>query len=479
MNTLQLNTILAREGLANSMISSIQNFFINRDKPTSQRGIYIYGAPGSGKTEFVVRTLKSAGYDIVKYDAGDIRNKSIIENLTKNHIPDVNIMSLWKMKQKKIVIVMDEIEGMNSGDKGGINALIKLLRPKKTKKQREEAHNYNPIVCIGSYHIDKKITELMKVCDTYELPIPTNEQIDILIDNLFKLPKNKTTPLLKEKINNYIDGDLRKLVVLSDAVKRGLVLDKYTLDNVLTSKSKNEDAKQIVHKLLNNEFPMNNHEFLINETDRTIVGLLWHENMIDVLQCQKREQAIPIYKELINNLCIGDYVDRITFQKQVWQLNELSSLIKTMNGNHIYHNAFDKKIEYNPSEVRFTRALTKYSTEYNNFSFLQTLCQKLGMDKSDLITYFLELKKMDTIDNETMIKLDIYDVSKLEIDRMFRLLDKGEVKQPRSRRNSSTDKHTSTTSTNANAATGPARRKSITPTKIKNAMKNKNKSKNI
>ena len=83
---------------------------------------------------------------------------------------------------------------------------------------------------------------------------------------------------------------------------------------------------------------------------------------------------------------------------------------------------------------------------------------------------------MDTIDNETMIKLDIYDVSKLEIDRMFRLLDKGEVKQPRSRRNSSTDKHTST---NANAATGPARRKSITPTKIKNAMKSKNKSKNI
>ncbi len=33
---------------------------------------------------------------------------------------------------------MDEIDGMNSGDKGGINTLIKLIRPKKTKKQKKE-----------------------------------------------------------------------------------------------------------------------------------------------------------------------------------------------------------------------------------------------------------------------------------------------------------------------------------------------------
>ena len=468
MNTIPLNAVLNREGLANSIVSSIQNFFINRNNPSSQRGIYIYGAPGSGKTEFVIKTLRSAGYDVVKYDAGDIRNKTIIENMTKNHIPDVNIMSLWKMEQKKIVIVMDEIEGMNSGDKGGITALIKLIRPKKTKKQREEAHNYNPIVCIGSYHVDKKITELMKVCDTYELPVPTNEQIDVLIDYLFKLPRTKNTSILKKKLNSYIDGDLRKLVVLSDAVKRGLVLDKYTIDNVLTSKSKNEDAKQIVHKLLNNEYLMNSHEFLINETDRTIVGLLWHENMIDVLEPHDRKKSIPVYKKMLDNLCIGDYVDRITFQKQVWQLNELSSLIKTMSGNHIYHNSFDKKVEYNPNEVRFTRALTKYSTEFNNFSFLQSLCQKLGMDRSDLVSYFLKLKSCDTIDLETINMLNVYDVTKLEIDRMFRLLDKGEVKQSRSRRNSSSERPSTTNDTGQTVTSSASiKRKSITPTKSK------------
>jgi Cdc6-like AAA superfamily ATPase len=48
---------------------------------------------------------------------------------------DKNIMSLFNKKIRKIAIVMDEIDGMNNGDKGGINTLIKLIRPKKTKKQ--------------------------------------------------------------------------------------------------------------------------------------------------------------------------------------------------------------------------------------------------------------------------------------------------------------------------------------------------------
>ena len=33
---------------------------------------------------------------------------------------------------------MDEIDGMNSGDKGGINSLIKLIRPKKQKNKKKK-----------------------------------------------------------------------------------------------------------------------------------------------------------------------------------------------------------------------------------------------------------------------------------------------------------------------------------------------------
>ena len=84
----------------------------------------------------------------MKYDAGDIRNRSIIENITKANMSDTN--AKHTMKAKPIAILMDEIDGMNNGDKG-INALIKLIRPKKTKKQKLEDTTSNPIICVSNY----------------------------------------------------------------------------------------------------------------------------------------------------------------------------------------------------------------------------------------------------------------------------------------------------------------------------------------
>jgi hypothetical protein len=163
----------------------------------------------------------------------------------------------------------------------------------------------------------------------------------------------------------------------------------------------------------------------MNETDRTIVGLLWHENIIDVLGKTKKEESIPVYLNILDNMCFADYIDRITFQKQIWQFNEMSSLIKTFKNNKVYHDAFStkKKQKFNPAEVRFTKVLTKYSTEYNNSIFIQNLCQELAMDKNDMFAFFLDLKNKHT-DNEIASLFENYDISKLDINRIYRYLDK-------------------------------------------------------
>ena len=160
-----------------------------------KKGIYIYGSPGSGKTFFIENLLKKLNYDVIKYDAGDIRNKSLIDNITSNNISNRNVLDMMSGRVKKIAIVMDEIDGMNNGDKGGINALIKLIRQKKTQKQKLENMTLNPIICIGTYYMDKKIRELMKVCNTFELKNPTNIQISKLLkiiipENNFNIQNN-------------------------------------------------------------------------------------------------------------------------------------------------------------------------------------------------------------------------------------------------------------------------------------------------
>jgi len=420
MENLDINKILNRDEKSRAIKEILHNFELNKQNMLYKKGIYVYGEPGTGKTMFVTDILKELNYDIIKYDAGDIRNKSIIENITKHNMSDKNIMSVFNKNVKKIAIIMDEIDGMNNGDKGGINSLIKLIRPKKTKKQKLEEITINPIICIGNYHIDKKIKELMKVCNTVELKPPNHVQITTILKTL--LPDINET--IKDKLLTFIQGDLRKINTIYNIYKNKKdIFDSKIIDSIFQLKSYNDDTKKITQKLISNYFPINDHATIMNETDRTIVGLLWHENIIDVIGKMDKSISIPFYLKQLDNMCFADYIDRITFQKQIWQFNEMSSLIKTFKNNRLYHNSFKKKIKYNPTEVRFTKVLTKYSTEYNNYLFIQNLCQQLGMDKKDLFSFFLELK-INGDENQLLLLFENFEITKLDINRIYRYIEK-------------------------------------------------------
>uniref|UniRef100_A0A6C0EVG6 AAA+ ATPase domain-containing protein n=1 Tax=viral metagenome TaxID=1070528 RepID=A0A6C0EVG6_9ZZZZ len=420
MDKLNINELLNRQDISSCVKEILLDFEKNKNNILFKKGIYIYGDPGTGKTQFVTNILKELDYDIIKYDAGDIRNTSVIEDITKHNMSDKNIMSLFNKKIKKIAIIMDEIDGMNNGDKGGINTLIKLIRPKKTKKQKLEEVTMIPIICIGNYRVDKKIKELMKVCNIVELKTPTPIQISKIIKEI--IPEIK--PDVEIKMVNFVQGDLRKLNNIYNIYKYdNKLFNSEIIDNIFQIKSYNDDTKKITNKLINNYYKLNEHINIMNETDRTSVGLLWHENIIDVIDKFDKSNSIPFYIDQLDNICFADYIDRITFQKQIWQFNEMSSLIKTFKNNKSYHDYFKTKQKYNPDEVRFTKVLTKYSTEYNNSLFIQKLCQKLGMDKKDLIGFFIDIKSKYT-DNDILFFFENYEITKLDINRIYRYLEK-------------------------------------------------------
>ena len=420
MEFIDFNNILNRKTIVENIKNFFKEFEINKNDLSFKRGIYIYGNPGTGKTVFIENLLKEINYDIIKYDAGDIRNKSIVDTITKHNMSDKNVLSLLNRKTKKIAIIMDEIDGMNNGDKGGINSLIKLIRPKKTKKQKLEEITLNPIICIGNYHIDKKIKELMKVCNSYELKNPTNSEMENLLNMLIPtLDKS-----IKLKLLHYIQGDLRKLhSIINIYKKENIFVNNEIIENIFQPKSYNEDSKKITQNLINNNYPLISHNNIMNETDRTIVGLLWHENIVDCLGKFKIKDSFPFYNKILENICFADYIDRVTFQKQIWQFNEMSSLIKTFYNNKLFNEKFQKKNTFNPSEIRFTKVLTKYSTEYNNYIFIQNLCFTLNMDQKDLFAYFIHLRENNT-DDDIYSMLDIHEISKLDINRMYRYIDK-------------------------------------------------------
>jgi hypothetical protein len=283
--------------------------------------------------------------------------------------------------------------------------------------------------------MDKKIRELMKVCITFELKTPTLEQVGVIL----KSSLNSVNATLHKNVARFMQGDLRKIETISGIFNKqssGSDSDTYNsalIQTIFQPKANNEDSKTIVKKLINSPCKLTEHSAMMNETDRTIVGLLWHENVVDVLAKQPNQmEAFRFYKDALDNICLADYIDRITFQKQIWQFNEMSSMVKTFKNNKIYHetlkNNTDNKTHFKsnvtPNDIRFTKVLTKYSTEYNNSIFIQDLCQQLSMDKKDLFGFFISIRNTYNDINTVYNLFENYEINKLDINRIYRYLDK-------------------------------------------------------
>lgn len=414
MDKIDINTILKRQDIYQKIKSIILNFNNIKNDALSKKGIYIYGEPGCGKSKFIINLLKDINHDIILYDTGEIRNKNIIDTINEHNISNINIMSLFNKNKKQIAIIMDEIDGMNSGDKGGITSLITLIRNKKTKKQQNEISTPIPIFCISNNEIDKKITELMKISNNYYLEQPTNNQIQIIIDNIMPLIKDKN------RIINFVQNDLRKLECIKNIYDTNLdLLNDENFCNFLLEKSIVNNSKNIVKQLYKTDINIQNYNEIMNENDRTIVGLLWHENIIDIISNSQTKEMFLFYRKILENICYADYIDRITFQKQIWQLNELSSFIKIFFNNYLLHNEFNQKNNI-LKEIRFTKILTKYSTEYNNYKFFELLSYKMQIDKKDIVKLFCICKNNEIIEKQI---IEIFELTNLELLRIYRYID--------------------------------------------------------
>ena len=402
----QINDILQRTKLINEIKQKIIAY---KSSDNIKKNIFVYGESSIGKTFLIKSIIKELNYDILYYNNIDSRNKTTMDNIAAGFNGNQNVIQLFHKIQKKIIIVMDDVENMSSGDKNGITTLIKIVRYKKTKKQQTEESSANQIICIGTSLQDKKIKELANNCIQFKINTPTKCQMLDIIKLL--MPDKDCNVIL-----NYTNLNIRKLEGLYNIyIKNGSIINEDFLNIIQNNYSSNEN-KLFTKNIIN----MDNGNYSLNELDKNVIGLIWHENIIDVLLKIPQNKCINLYIYFLQNICFADYIDKFIFQKQIWQLNDLTFLIKVVK-NMEYYKTFiyeNPSFKCNVNEARFTKVLTKYSTEYNNYVFLKEICQNMLIDRNDLYNYFLENKTKD------LTVLEKYDVTTLNINRMFKFLDK-------------------------------------------------------
>jgi len=379
----------------NYIQTKLNDIFNSIHDITKPKSIFVYGHYGTGKTTLVKEVLNEMNLDIIYYNSCDIRNKKLFDTFSNMNCSSNNILSVFKKDVKKIVIVLDEIDNFNAGDKCSINHLIKLVRPKKTKKQKLETCIKIPIICIGNHKIDKKIKEFMQVSYPIE------------IKNLN--PKEFQTFNCNSNIlDKYINGDIRKYNIL-DKLSKHIEINNELID-VIHHNNSFEESKDNVKELLMNKQNINNHSFFLLEQDRTITSMILHENIIDYL----KKSDIDTYYHILKLICFSDSIDRITFQKQIWNMNEMTSINKTFNVHYLFHKINKNKIK----NIRFTKILTKYSNEYNNFVFISRIINQLELDKD----YFMN--KIHNLKEEELIEyLYKFNINSLDAKRLVRYID--------------------------------------------------------
>lgn len=136
----------------------------------------------------------------------------------------------------------------------------------------------------------------------------------------------------------------------------------------------------------------------IHICEKTIVSLVYHENII-----LYTNEDLIYYQYFLDNFVNGDYYDRVSFQRQLWQFGEMTFFLKVINNYIKFHEKKWNNHKTGP-DIIFTKILTKYSNEYTNLNFIIGMCNKFNCQKVELVNY-LDDNKLMTNEKKRLEKL--------------------------------------------------------------------------
>ncbi|KAJ2910725.1 DNA replication factor C complex subunit Rfc1 [Coemansia aciculifera] len=317
------------------------------------RAILISGPPGIGKTTTAHLVADLAGFDVLELNASETRNKNSLKGTLGSAIGNRSVLefdrrALHKLEDnqerqqtedkdvrdsvrtsgaKKLVVIMDEVDGMSGGDRGGTMELIQMI--KRTKV---------PIICICNDRQSTKVRSLAGHCIDMRFRRPTEQQMKARLNTIafrenFKLEPNAIAQLVQSTHN-----DIRQVINLLSSY----MLSKSSMSYMDSKEYTNFNKKEVsigpfdvIGKYLSkseNARLSFSDKLDLYYSDFSIVPLFVQENYIDnrPAGCESSLEMLDRVSMAADLISEGDVVDNKLRGSQQWGLMPLHAALSSV-----------------------------------------------------------------------------------------------------------------------------------------------------
>ncbi|EEA22608.1 DNA replication factor C complex subunit Rfc1 [Talaromyces marneffei ATCC 18224] len=338
-----LNMICGNKGQVEKLQTWLRNWRLNakrkfkmagKDGSGLYRSVMIHGPPGIGKTTAAHLVAKLEGYDVVETNASDTRSKKLVEGSLLGVLDTTSLQGYFssegknvESQKKNLVLIMDEVDGMSAGDRGGVGALAAAA--KKTNI---------PLILICNERSLPKMKPFDHV--TYELPFrrPTAEMIRARLMTICFREGLKIPPPVLDSLIAGTNADIRQLINMLSTVK----LDQKTLDFDQGKQLSKAWEKHIIlkpwdiaSKILNAQTFSQSSKLTLNDkielyfNDHEFSYLMLQENYLKTQPTlasnypgkERKLKLLELADNAASSISDGDLVDRMIHgSQQQWSL---------------------------------------------------------------------------------------------------------------------------------------------------------------
>jgi len=317
--------------------TALKTWLFNRKTPA----FLLVGPPGIGKTTIVYRIFKSCGYRLCEFNASHTRSGIAF---SKTILPLLKFggVSEWLRdgNPDRIAVLLDEMDGLSGGEKGGLQQLLTFLR------EWTPTDKSHPLILICNSLHGRPMEQIKRLCTTMYVNPPNPVQVQLALE--------------KEVIpNEVLDcGDLRVIFRFLQGFPS--MEQKVHIENTSCTSASLEWAWHCLYTLYD---PIQIYKLENNEGN--LAGLVVHENIPMRLGKTGTEQY-ENYRKLFNILHKGDWADFWAFFYQCWQILPLTQQLKLKCTNQIFSETIGIVDDPpNPEDLVFTRVLSRQSALFN------------------------------------------------------------------------------------------------------------------